>query len=164
MKRNLLVALAIMITSMLLFTGFNSSTKEVSNSNKMPNPWVDINDINEIYKQLGSKFEIKPPKGFKVEYMAIGDQSLINNGTIKPSGKLIYQNGDKVIIVQIVKCLDLFNYARINYEPVQNSSIHAFYDPETKRLVYAQDDYTILIDIEGMEQDYSLVDMVRLIK
>ena len=164
MRKKLLLALAIMCTSMLLFTSFGSNTKDVSNMNKIPNPWVDVNDINQIYKQLGGKFEINPPKGFKVEYMAMGLQSLIDDGTIKPSGKITSVNDNKAITVQIMKSLDLFNYARINYECVAKSSIHAFYDIDTKRIVYAQGDYTILIDIEGMEQDFSLVEMVKLIK
>lgn len=161
MKKSLLILSTIMCL-VLCISGCGKKTTHTSSQVKIPNPWVEINDLNEINKQLDANFQINQPKGFKVEYMAIGLQSLIDEGTIKPSGKIIYKNGKKEITLQIIKCLDLFNYARINYEPIQNSSIHAFYDIDTKRIVYAQGEYTILIDINEMEQDFSLVGMVKL--
>ncbi|MGL6108365.1 hypothetical protein [Romboutsia sp.] len=136
--------------------------KEPIGSTKEVNPWTDVNDIKEIYNQLGAKFEIAPPKDFKLAYMAKGTQSMVDEGRIKPWGKVVYTNGEKEITVQIVKGLELFEHARINYDATPISSIHSFYDKDTKRIVYSQEEYTILIDIEGMEQDFSFVGMAKL--
>ena len=164
MKKVVLLLLFTLLVSVLYLSEDNKQSIETGTEAKIPNPWVEVSDIKEINKQLGANFEIVSPKGFKVDYMAMGLQSLIDDGTIKPSGKIIYKNGKKEITLQIIKCLDLFNYARINYEPVSNSSIHAFYDPDTKRIIYAEGEYTILVDVNEMEQDFSLVGIAKLKK
>lgn len=126
--------------------------------------WTEVNDIKEINNQLESNFKIVLPKDFKISYMAKGNQTLVDKDRINPWGKLVCRKDEKQITIQIVKGVELFQYARINYDAIENTKIHAFYDKDTKRIVYLQGEYTVLIDIEGMEQDFSLVGMAKLEK
>lgn len=129
---------------------------------QIANPWTDVNNISEIFNQLGAEFIINPPEGFEEIYMAKGTEGMVEDKTIAESGKIIYKNGSKEIVVQIEKDLYMYEFAKANHQQKSISSIVCFYDPETKRITYAQGDYSILIDIQGMSEDFSLVGMVKL--
>lgn len=129
---------------------------------QIANPWTDVNNISEIFNQLGAEFIINQPEGFEEIYMAKGTEGMVEDKTIAKCGKIIYKNGNKEIVVQIEKDLYMYKFAKENHQKISINSIKAFYDQETKRIIYAQGDYSILIDTVGFGEDFSLVGMVKL--